>query len=149
MKWNKIKATKAKKTPSNSGSWCIFVPLSKTEGVKFYHTEKIRDEAAKLQGRAHKVGLGPKVGGKCEMPLMAGWHLPCRVRETPKRVYGYITQLVDIGTFPEIREYERFEKKCLRHGISTRDMTMYSNCGYLPNGKLVRYDFDPVFYHAS
>lgn len=43
------------------GSSCMFVRLGKTRGVKLYSTRIERDFAYRLQKKAAKLGVGPKV----------------------------------------------------------------------------------------
>jgi hypothetical protein len=146
MKWTKAKIKKARKSPnSNSGNWCIFVPLTKTEGVKFYMSQDMRDGAYDLQKKAHVVGLGPAVGDKCEMPFLDSWQLPGSEYNRSEIVYGYVTELCNTKRTIRMADYYAFVQKCQDYGISTNDTENGYNCGYL-RGQVVRYDFDPNFY---
>lgn len=151
MNWSKKKSERASKNPSSSGSWCVFVPLSETEGVKFYYDEETRDKAAALQRKAFDVGLGPAVGGFCEMPFLATWTVPFRLEDDPPTVvYGYITEMVDTGPM-STEDYDTFREWAREYGISTRDICSSGECmnvGML-RGAPVRFDFDPVFYYGG
>jgi hypothetical protein len=135
---------------SSSGCWCIFVPLSDTQGVKFYHAPEVRDAAAKLQSEAHAVGVGPEVGYFCEMPYLASWDMPSGWHgEAPDTVYGYITELVDDSGL-ETKDFQKLLDRCREHGISVGDLGSYLNTGYsLKTGEPLKYDFDPFHNRLS
>lgn len=148
MNWSKEKSKQASKNPSSSGCWCVFVPLSETEGVKFYHNEETRDKAAALQRKAFDVGLGPAVGGFCEMPFLDTWTVPYRLEhDPPTKVYGYITEMADAGPMSH-ENYQAFCAWASEYDISTDDTSSGMNIGML-RGAPVRFDFDPFFYNVS
>lgn len=146
MNWDARKEAVASSSSSVHGKWCIFVSLSETEGVKFYETKKLRDEAAELQREAAKYGLGPNVGAFCEMPIIQSWDIPDNW-EQYEIGYGYITQKADTRSLTD-EEFEELIDDLHYHGLSTSDLNQSLNCGII-DGKPVRIDFDPVFYHAN
>jgi len=146
MNWSKEKEQAAHTSNSDSGNWCIFVPLSDAEGVKFYETEAIRDAAAELQANAAQYGLAPQVGQDCEMPLLESWDKPLRWSRGVDTVYGYITERIDPGGLDD-DEYHTLFEMLQEHDISTRDICASMNVGKTADGMAVRFDFDPVFYH--
>lgn len=127
--------------------------MNQSLGVKFYHDPKIRDEAMRLQTLGYEAGLAPSVGQKIDMPWLEGWKRPSHWTHDVPTVYGYVTQIVDLIDASELA-YEEFRveqsnfKRMLRdNGLSTDDLGYY-NLGRI-NGKLVRHDWDPMFYKAT
>lgn len=150
MNWDESKASKAEENSDQSrhGRWCVFVPLSDTEGVKLYHSKEIRDGAMELQAYAASWGMGPKVGEACEMPRIDSWTGPDKWPMELNTVYGFITEIIDT-TFPKGEDMELFERLCEKFGISTKDICGL-NAGFsLVDGLPLRYDFDPRFYHGN
>jgi len=131
-------------SPSASGSWCVFVKLDDTHGVKFYSSEDIRDRAMALQQAAYDVMCGPRVYGKCEMGWLDSWKTPNRWTEIPSMVFGYVTELVTLEPFSEV-EYKCTRNKFLLNKISVHDINKRLNIGHTIGGNAVRYDFDPFF----
>lgn len=145
MKWNESKRNAAQESEeSRNGCWCIFVPLSDTEGVKFYHRPEVRDAAMEHQKRAHSLGFGPAVGETCEMPMLETWPKPECWNVRPTKVYGYVTELAEgVGEW----DGEAFDFLCevmQEYGESTVDLHE-GNMGWI-NGYPVCIDFDPGFY---
>jgi len=136
-----------RESPSASGSWCVFVKLNDTHGVKFYTTSSMRDEALALQRAAWEVMCGPAVGDVCEMPWMPSWRVPYAWNDigTPSKVFGYITELVDTEGLSH-HEYKALLKKLRDNGISTHDLASCANVGHTKDGNAVRFDFDPMYY---
>lgn len=133
-----------KSSNSKKGKWCFFVPLSETEGVKFYHTKDLRNQAAELQEQAASVSLGPKVGEYCEMPALQSWEWPENWPLETEKVYGYITQIAEIRILEE-EEMDYLRCALEAAGLSTNDIHKTLNVGLI-NGMPVRIDFDPEFY---
>lgn len=129
---------------SKGGCWCLFVPVSETEGVKFYHTKEIRDQAAALQREAASVSLGPKVGEFCEMPALQSWIWPTKWPLETNKVYGFVTQIATIRHLAD-EEMEYLIAALESAGISTNDIHSSLNVGII-DGMPVRIDFDPEFY---
>lgn len=127
---------------SSKGRCCLFVQLSPTEGVKFYHTEEMRDKAAESQRRASVLGLGPKVGEFCEMPALQSWEWPHRWPESTNTVYGYITQVAEIRELtPE--EFDYLTESLVFHRFDIADLAENFNVGIV-DGLPVCIDFDPI-----
>lgn len=132
-----MKMTKQKRMTPKTGVSCVYFPLSKSEGVKFYRTKKTRDRTYLLQQRAAKFGLAPKVGQR--------FYIDCFSIEPgsfggvdSRRVYGFLTERAQVrrGYFNEYH----LEEQLKNIGIIHHDLH-YENVGRL-NGRLVCIDFD-------
>lgn len=147
MHWNENKTLTVEcSSESFNGSWCVFVPLSATEGVKFYHDPEIRDRAAELQRIAHSEGYGPAVGEFCTMPRLHSWHQPSRWPEETRTVYGYVTEIAeDVGKIAyHSEEFEELRNRIDEAGYDSSDVHE-CNVGRI-DGKIVCIDFDPAFF---
>lgn len=148
-------ATRARTSSETSnGCWCIYVPLSDTEGLKLYPDRRMRDEAVRLQSKAAKFGVGPEVKNRSvELPLLESWYRPMKwVEQYPKVgigsiLYGYVTEVVE----EDVDDEDLFDDLISRlkeYGIAVTDLSHNSNVGMTNDGRAVMFDFDPVFYHG-
>lgn len=133
-------------TPKNEtsrGSFCLFVKLDETRGIKFYRDPEERDDAMALQEAASLVGCGPGVHGKAEMDFLPDWVIPYAWNKIPARVYGYVTDLVKPCEITR-EEFKLLQYRLSFHGLSLADMAPSHNVGKTLNGIPVKYDYDPV-----
>ena len=85
-----------------TGSWCFFVPIDKTCGVKLYDTKEMRDATMAGQALAARHGIGPRVGSKVFLgieetaKLMYRKRKPYQLPRRPVKLYGYVTELVSL-----------------------------------------------------
>lgn len=140
---------------SSSGCWCIFVPLSETEGLKLYPAKDMRDGAVRLQKKAASLGLGPQVKNESvEMPMLESWDRPLLWKErgyantsTGTMLYGYVTEIVSEG-IPDLDVFDSLIERLQANGICVTDLSKAVNVGMTRDGRAVMFDFDPVFYHG-
>lgn len=130
-----------KSSKSSGGHCCLFVQLSNSEGVKFYHTKKIRDQAANAQRKASNLKLGPRVGEFCEMPALQSWHWPHRWPLETTKVYGYITQVAEIRVLT-VEEFDYLQTALIYNSFDVADIDYAFNVGVI-DGMPVCIDFDP------
>lgn len=143
MNWSEEKAHVVESSrESSSGSCCLFIPLSETEGVKFYHSEEMRDGAAKLQGRAYALGFAPEVGAFCEMPVLESWTFPRHWPNDTSKVYGYVTEIAELRSLDR-EEFDYLQTIMMENGFRVRDIDYQFNVGIV-NGMPVCIDFDPI-----
>ena len=140
--------TITRESPTAAGCFCCFVQINATHGIKFYETESIRDRAKDLQSHTATFGLAPNVGESCEMPWMISWPRPHRWNSDPTTVHGFITELCNTNPIEE-HEFDTLYETLEMHGLGTGDMAPSHNVGRMPDGRCVRYDFDPFFFHCA
>lgn len=100
------------------GCSCLFVPISDTCGVKLYKTKDGRDFAVRMQRKAEKVGVGPKVFKVFNLRYPLKDDILCPRLNTHK--YGYVTQLAkDVHTVDYPRSLSRRMRK---HGFHVGDL---------------------------
>lgn len=118
------------------GSMCMFVRISKTRGVKLYNTRRERDYAYKLQKKAYKAGVGPKVYDcfKLEDYLYSK-------SEGGYYKYGYKTQIANVRIVPDddSRMVDLVNTMAM-YGFETGDVC-WPNTGFIGK-RLVCIDFD-------
>ena len=133
-------------TPENktaNGAFCLFVRLNEMHGVKFYRTAKERNEAMALQDAAHAVACGPAVHSTLEMAWLHSWNIPNAWDGAPKRVYGYVTDIVDVAPL-SWEEYDSLKQRLKFHNIYSPDIGRRHNVGKTLSGVPIKYDFDPI-----
>lgn len=130
------------KHETRNGSYCLFVKLDETRGVKFYRDAAERDAAMQLQEFAHSVGCGPAVYGKAEIDFLDGWAVPFAWIERPSRVYGYVTELINPCELTD-EEYYALVRRLDAHKIPCQDTHQNHNVGKTFAGVTVKYDYDP------
>jgi hypothetical protein len=129
----------------SSGCSAKFIRIDDKSGIKYYESKLMRDFTYKIQKRAHKYGVAPKVGSKFTTTIDGD------------KVYGYITETI-MYTHKEqylkdiirsVREkdvpgyYELINILENKVKITIDDMH-WANIGWLPNGQLVAIDFSEV-----
>lgn len=143
MNWSEEKAHVVESSrESDCGSCCLFIPLSETEGVKFYHSAYIRDASAKSQARAYALGLAPKVGEFCEMPVFSLCDWPNSWPNDTSKAYGYVTQIAELREL-EPEEFDYLQSSMIEHGFCVADIDSRFNVGVI-DGMPVCIDFDPI-----
>ena len=133
---------------SKQGCACIFIPITKTIGVKCYHSHNNRNSSFSLQRKASKYGLGPKVGIKFEIKLKGSILLKCDdfsywVDDYGyKYIYCYFTQIAKQPAKAKIKERKILRDKLDENKIGIGDFFYNtSNLGRIGK-KLVVLDFD-------
>jgi hypothetical protein len=134
----------------SSGVCASFIRISDKEGLKYYEDKYVRDFTYKIQKRASKYGVAPKVGGKFTIKISG------------KKFYGYITEAIlythkdqykagkikhgIVGHIPGYTDLIDTLKKKVK--ITTSDIH-WGNIGWLPNGQLVAIDFSEEIDYKS
>ena len=130
------------------GISCIYFALSKTVGVKLYHSEKERDKTCDKQYLASKHGLAPIVGDRFSFNCFWIEHSACSAPNIKYRVvHGYLTQNAVLpSTRWSCHKFYPFEveleSKLRKIGLLHRDLH-FGNVGFIGK-KLVCIDFDQV-----
>lgn len=115
------------------GSWCQFVPIDKTCGVKFYKHKEVRDKTLKAQQFAYKYNLAPQTGSKIT------------ITHHGKLLYGYVTEIVNMRAGRSFTtEFASLMHKIHNIGFRIDDLHT-GNVGRRKNGTLVCTDFDPFY----
>lgn len=151
MNAKEITSRASNSSDTSNGSWCIYVPLSDTEGLKLYPDKRMRDEAARLQGEAARFGVGPTVKNiNIEMPMLSSWDRPhmwkLRGFADVSMLYGYVTEIVTEG----VNDDDLYKDLIVRLddlGMTVTDLSQGMNVGMTTDGQAVMFDFDPMFYH--
>ena len=137
---------------SDRGSWCLFIKLDNTCGLKLYHTMQMRDATFKGQEIAAENGLAPQIGVKFDLNekdtadlinRLKSSSLPYYVKEA-KYLFGYTTEVVDTDTTKIPDDHgEDLIAKLKSIGFYTNDFIgAQVNMGITKQGKLVCFDFD-------
>jgi len=114
------------------GCVCTFVPLSNKVGVKLYRYKQSRDLAVKMQKKAAKHKLAPKVGRTLQLSDKYKY-----------KKFGYLTEIVKvkhnlIGVHWD--KIEVLDDALQEIGINHGDLCG-SNVGFIGN-RMVAIDFD-------
>lgn len=131
------------------GANCVFVPISKTVGVKLYTNAENRDYSYHNQKRASKDGLGPQVGGRFRFPgffivpkgeIEAEANAPEIDEFMLEMYYGYVTQRARAAGYIYSDELQKLKSSMVAKGFSDYDLLDF-NLGRIGK-RLVCIDFD-------
>lgn len=126
------------------GSSCIYLPLSKTVGVKLYRTKRARNITHERQVYAAKYGLAPLCGNRFSLNCYYIRHENGDNDEFSSvmhnTVYGYLTQIAEIRDEVDESEFYLIRSQLKEIGIAHCDL-WEGNVGYIKN-KIICIDFD-------
>lgn len=136
------------------GVTAIFIRTSTLKGAKLFTNYQARNTAYKLQKKAAKHGIAPKVYdcfrityGAIRSDNFFRWENECEVdfyTTVPFQLWGYETEVVEVPT-KKVKKHELdvLTEKLKEIGFSVHDLHE-DNVGRNKRSKLVCVDFDPV-----
>jgi hypothetical protein len=140
-------------TTATCGTSCYFVGLDDDYGVKLYATALERDAAYVAQSVGHEVSIGPETGDCFEIenlelhPRYIPYWWYDRT-ERPRKMYGYITECVEIiedHSIYDYRDFDLLKSIAKEFGFDIISDVRESNVGVDKRGELVILDWDARF----